>query len=177
VKISPTNFDKLLILNIEEITDNRGSFMKLFNEDLFLKNNINLNVKEYYHSISNKDVIRGMHFQIPPYSHNKLVHVLSGSIIDIVVDLRKSSNTFKKHFEIKMDNPGTCLFIPEGFAHGFKSLENNTIVQYFVSSGYNPQMDTGIHYDSINYNWNIQEPIVSERDSSFISLDKLKSFF
>ena len=177
MKISPTNFDKLLILNIEEITDNRGSFMKLFNEDLFLKNNINLNVKEYYHSISNKDVIRGMHFQIPPYSHNKLVHVLNGSIIDIVVDLRKSSNTFKKHFEIKMDNPGTCLFIPEGFAHGFKSLENNTIVQYFVSSGYNPQMDTGIYYDSINYNWNIQEPIVSERDSNFISLDKLKSFF
>ena len=177
MKISHTSFDKLLILNSEEIADNRGSFMKLFNENDFLKNNIDLKVKEYYHSISNKDVIRGMHFQIPPYSHNKLVHVLNGSIIDIVVDLRENSNTFKQHFEIKMDNPGICLFIPEGFAHGFKSLENNTIVQYFVSSGYNPEMDTGIHYNSVNYNWDIQKPIVSERDSSFISLDKLKNFF
>jgi dTDP-4-dehydrorhamnose 3,5-epimerase len=177
VKITGTNFEELLILETEEITDIRGSFLKIFNQENFLKNNIKFKIKEYYHSISRKNVIRGMHFQLPPYSHDKLIHVLNGSIVDVVVDLRKSSKTFKKIFEIQINKPGVCLFIPEGFAHGFKSLENNTVVQYFVSSGYNPEMDTGINYDSLDYNWNIKNPIVSKRDSSFISLDKLNTFF
>lgn len=173
-----TDFEGLYVIQNKCFRDLRGNFCKLFNETEFVENGFNFQIKEYYFSTSMKNVIRGMHFQLPPFSHSKMVNVLTGSIIDVVVDLRKNSNTFKQFFKIKIDNPNTCLFIPSGFAHGFKSLEDNTTVQYFVSSGYSPEHDSGIKFNSFGYDWDkIENPIISERDQNFVDLQNFKDFF
>ena len=175
-KIS-TGFDGLFIIENKFFNDSRGSFVKLFNCEIFSEKKLNFEIREYYYTISKKNVIRGMHFQKPPYDHDKLVHVSNGSIIDVVVDLRQSSKTFGKYFEILIDSPDKSLFIPKGFSHGFKALENNTLIQYFVSSEYNKIMDTGIHYNSFGYDWNIKNPIISERDLSFDTFIDIKHLF
>ena len=173
-----TDFEGLYIIKSNCFKDLRGSFIKLYNNKEFSKHGLNFQINEYYFSTSKKNVIRGMHFQLPPFSHSKMINVLTGSIIDVVVDLRKSSKTFMKFFKVKIDNPNVSLFIPKGFAHGFKSLEDNTTVQYFVSSIYKPEYDTGIKYNSFGYDWDhIENPIISERDKNFVDLDSFKEFF
>ena len=173
-----TDFEGLYIIQSNCFKDLRGSFNKLYNAKEFSELGLNFQIKEYYYSTSKKNVIRGMHFQLPPFSHSKMINVLTGSIIDVVLDLRKSSKTFKKFFKIKIDNPNTSLFIPKGFAHGFKSLEDNTTVQYFVSSIYKPEYDTGIKYNSFGYDWgHVENQIISERDLNFPDLKRFKSIF
>ncbi|MCO4782087.1 MAG: dTDP-4-dehydrorhamnose 3,5-epimerase family protein [Candidatus Cloacimonetes bacterium] len=153
--------------------DLRGSFIKPFNYD-----QMPVDFKEYFVSNSNKGVIRGLHFQKPPFDHSKLVSVLSGSIIDVIVDLRKNSKTFQQvqSFSLNSSN-GHSLFIPTGFAHGFLSLEDNTIVSYLVSSTYSKESDDGILYSSIDFDWNIKSPILSNRDLGFQTLQNYDSPF
>lgn len=166
------------IINIFHNADVRGSFTKIFNADQFEKLGLQTEYKEIYYSTSQKDVIRGMHFQIPPHDHEKLVHVVSGSIIDVVVDLRKESPDYGKcmEFSLSADNP-QALYIPKGFAHGFRSLEDNTMMLYIVSTGYAPQSDAGIAYDSIGYDWGVENPVLSERDKTFPRLEEFESPF
>lgn len=158
--------------------DNRGSFTKIFHSGDLINAGIEFEIKEMYYSVSNKNVIRGMHFQLPPYDHSKLVHVMSGRVMDIIVDLRKGSINYGKHIVIELDgNNKRAVWIPKGFAHGFRALEDNTIMQYCVSSVYNKEADSGIRYDSCDIDWGIDNPIVSERDKGFISLDEFESPF
>jgi dTDP-4-dehydrorhamnose 3,5-epimerase len=158
--------------------DIRGGFIKIFNEDTFNELGVKMDFAETYYSISHKDTIRGMHFQMPPFEHDKLIHVIKGSVVDIVLDLRKDSPTFKQYTEIKLTgNKPKSIYIPKGFAHGFKALEDNTIMLYNVSSGYSSEHDCGIRWDSIGYDWAVEEPIISERDRTFASLDEFKSPF
>ncbi|NTV78476.1 MAG: dTDP-4-keto-6-deoxy-D-glucose epimerase, partial [Clostridiales bacterium] len=135
-------------------------------------------INEIYYSTSQKDVIRGMHFQLPPSEHDKIIHVIRGSIVDVILDLRKASVTYKKVYSIKLDscNP-VSIYIPKGCAHGFRSLENDTMVIYEVSSGYDPDKDMGIAFDSIGYNWEVESPIMSERDCAFQRLEDFDSPF
>lgn len=178
MNIKPTKFEDVKIIESNSFSDQRGSFTKVFNDEDFGKMGLHLEFQEIYYSVSQKNVIRGMHFQLPPYEHDKLVHVISGSVIDVVVDLRKDSPHYKEYLAVHLtDCLPTALYIPKGFAHGFKSLEDNTIMLYQVTSGYQPQCDSGIAYDSIGYDWGIEEPILSERDRQFIALDKFESPF
>nr|MCR5289087.1 dTDP-4-dehydrorhamnose 3,5-epimerase [Treponema sp.] len=169
-----TDFDGLKLIETKHFIDDRGYFHKFFSKDEFCNAGLAVDFCEDYYSINKKNVIRGMHFQISPYDHEKLVYVTSGSIIDVCLDIRKKSKTYGKYFsiELKCDKP-FAIYIPKGFAHGFVSLENNTCVHYLQTSCYNKDCDCGIKYDSFGFNWGISTPIVSERD---LQHPKLKDF-
>ena len=178
MRIVKTDFNDLIIIENFNASDPRGTFVKTYNQDFFLENKIQFKIKESFLSINSKNVIRGMHFQKPPFDHNKLVFVSSASIIDIVIDLRKKSSTFLKTYSVKLSSKNNLgIFIPKGFAHGFKSLKNDTQVNYFVDSVYNKDHDTGILYSSVCYDWDIIKPIISKRDLTFESLEKFNSPF
>lgn len=174
-----TKIEGLKIIKTNLFEDNRGNFLKMFNEELFRLNGINdFEIKESYYSTSNKDVIRGMHFQLPPHHHHKLVNVISGKIQDIVLDLRENSKTYKKYISVELSAENqTALFIPKGCAHGFKSLMDNTIVMYNVSTGYNRDADCGVKYNSFGLDWKVENPVISDRDNSFKALEEIGSIF
>lgn len=171
-------FSDIKIIDNFYSMDNRGGFTKIFNKDIYEMLGINMEISESFYSMSHRDVIRGMHFQLPPYAHGKLVHVIRGSVWDVIVDLRKNSSNYKKSICIELsDKKAESIYIPKGFAHGFKCLENNTIMLYNVTEGYNKDCDSGIKWNSINFDWNVQFPIVSERDNSFVELKDFDSMF
>ncbi|RXK07178.1 MULTISPECIES: dTDP-4-dehydrorhamnose 3,5-epimerase family protein [Halarcobacter] len=178
MQIVETKIPGLKIFEPRIFEDVRGKFIKTFNNDFFQEHNLNISIKETYYSISHKDVIRGMHFQTPPYDHIKIVYVPFGKILDVVLDLRKGSPTFGKSFSIELSSEnGKILIIPKGLAHGFKSLEDNTNVTYMQTTIYAPNNDEGIRYDSFGFDWQCDCPKMSDRDMSFNSLEEYESNF
>jgi dTDP-4-dehydrorhamnose 3,5-epimerase len=158
--------------------DNRGSFVKSFSETKLRDAGVEFTLRESYFSFSKKDVIRGMHFQLPPHQHSKIVFCQQGAILDVTVDLRKESPTYLQHFTHELSAANhKALFIPEGFAHGFKALTDDALTYYLVSSEYNREHDTGIRYDTIGFDWGIKEPVISARDLSFAALKDFDSPF
>ncbi len=158
--------------------DARGSFVKTYHQTMFAQAGVHFTLRESYYSFSHKDVIRGMHFQLPPHQHSKVVFCPVGAIMDVIVDLRRASATYGHHYaaELSAANNKAC-FIPEGFAHGFRALTDNAMTCYLVSSEYNAAHDTGIRYDSIGYDWQVAAPILSARDLSFGALKDFVSPF
>ncbi len=178
MEIIKTEFEGLYVLQTINFQDNRGGFQKLFNLDFFKQNGLDTDFQEFYYSVNKKGVRRGMHFQIPPYDHTKLVYVSKGKILDVCVDIRKQSKTFGKCFSIELDDQkAQYLYIPKGFAHGFLSLEDGSIVNYAQTSCYNKECDCGIDQASIDFDWQIENPIVSGRDLTFPTLQEFKSPF
>ena len=118
-----------------------------------------------------------MHFQCPPMDHAKLIYLTSGKITDVLLDLRRSSKSYKQHIVIDLSAYNNALYIPPGIAHGFLSKEDNTIVVYNQSSVYSKEHDDGILWNSFGYEWGVGQPILSDRDKSFISFNKFKSPF
>lgn len=172
-----TGFQELYIIEHIVHKDERGSFIKTFNESSFNEIGIpNIKVRERYFSHSYKNVIRGMHFQTPPYDHLKIVTVARGQIVDVVLDLRKKSETYGKYYNTKL-SIGKSLIIPKGFAHGFIALEDISIVEYNQTTEYSPEHDAGILYSSFGFDWNISNPIISARDLAFPSFASFKSPF
>lgn len=178
MQIVPTRFNDLFIIHQFKTNDERGAFVKSFHDQLFRKNNIRFSLKESFYSLSNKNVLRGMHFQTPPYQHKKIVYCAQGALLDVVVDLRKSEPTFGDFFfyELSAENANS-LFIGEGFAHGFLALEDNTIMVYNTDCEYEPKHDTGILYNSFGFEWPIKNPLISPRDLSFSSFTEYDSPF
>lgn len=169
--IEKTPIEGLLVLQTENHKDNRGSFQKLFNRDFFVEHGLATDFCEFYYSVNKKDVVRGMHFQTPPAEHVKMVYVSRGRIMDAVVDIRKDSATYGQVFTREMDaDKGDYLYIPKGLAHGFVSLEEDTIVNYAQTSCYNREHDCGIDSMSIGIEWGVAEPIRSGRDLTFPTL-------
>lgn len=166
------------ILTLPSSQDIRGSFVKTFHESSLAKHDIFFTLRESYFSLSKKDVIRGMHFQLPPWEHSKIVFCPQGAILDVIVDLRKDSPTFRRFYsqELSAENH-KAYYIPEGFAHGFKSLTNDAMTYYLVSSEYSQPHDTGIRYDTIGFDWGVADPVLSARDMSFVSLQDFDSPF
>lgn len=178
MKLINTPFQGLFILETINFQDERGRFQKMFNSDFFRENSLDTDFKEFYFSVNNKGVRRGMHFQIPPFEHTKLVYVSNGRILDVCVDIRRQSPTYGKCFSIELDDTkAQYLYIPKGFAHGFLSLEDGSIVNYAQTSCYNRECDCGILQDSIDFDWGIDNPIVSGRDLTFPKLSDFKSPF
>ncbi len=159
-------------------SDARGSFVKSFSETALRNAGIEFTLRESYFSFSKKDVIRGMHFQLPPHQHSKVVFCPVGAILDVIVDLRKDSPGYLTCIahELSAENH-KAIFIPEGFAHGFKSLTDDALTYYLVSSEYNKEHDTGIRFDTIGYDWKTEHPIISERDVSFAAMQNFESPF
>jgi len=178
MKIIETNIVGLKILEPRIFEDSRGKFIKTFTDEFIKEQGLNIDIKETYYSISHKDVIRGMHFQTPPYGHTKIVYVPHGKIIDVVLDLRKNSPTYEKYFSLELSSENAkVLIIPEGLAHGFKSLQDNTNVTYMQTTTYAPNNDEGIKFDSFGFDWECRNPKLSDRDLSFQSLDEFKTPF
>ena len=156
------------IVNPIVFYDERGSFFESFKDNEFEKK---LNCRFIQdNEVLSKDVniIRGLHYQMDK-PQAKLIHVVSGAIKDVVVDIRTSSGSFGKSFSINLnDKNHKMLFIPEGFAHGYLVLEKNTIVQYKCTNFYNPNSEYGIRWDDsdININWGVDSPYLSQKDSN-----------
>jgi len=168
----------LFILSNQIFNDERGCFKKLLSENDFVKLSLESNFKEIYYSTNKKDVIRGMHFQIPPMDHVKMIYVSSGKVLDVCLDLRRESNTFGKCFSIILtDNDESYLYIPKGIAHGFVSLADNTIINYAQTSCYSGEYDCGIKYDSFGFSWPVDKPIISDRDMKFPDFKNWNSVF
>jgi len=148
--------------------DQRGSFIKTYHSKTFELNGIKEKFQESYYSVSWEGVIRGMHFQVPPADHAKLVYVTSGGIIDVVLDMRKDLPTYGKFvsFEIN-DKNRKVVYVPRGCAHGFYAFSDNAIVTYLQSTMYSPEHDAGISFDSFGMKWPVTSPIISDRDSKF----------
>jgi len=178
MKIVNTPIDDLKILEPKIFEDTRGKFIKTFTDSFFKEKGLDISIKETYYSISHKNVIRGMHFQTPPHDHIKLVYVPHGSILDVVLDIRKESPSYGKYFSTELSSEnGKVLIIPKGFAHGFKSLEDNTNVTYMQTTCYAPNNDDGIKYNSFGFEWDSSNPQISDRDVSFKLFNEFETAF
>ena len=180
MKIYKTFIENLLIIEPQLFKDNRGFFYESYNKKNLDKVFKTVFVQEN-ESESHKGVIRGLHFQRPPFEQAKLVRCVSGSILDVAVDLRKNSKTYGKFFSMEL----TCrknkqLFIPRGFAHGFQVLSENAIVNYKVDSFYNPKYDSGLicNDKDLSIEWDLYlKPNISPKDSKLLSFKEFKSPF
>jgi dTDP-4-dehydrorhamnose 3,5-epimerase len=168
----------LILLQAFQHSDVRGQFVKTYNAEAFNRIGIPFEPREIVFSVSTKDVIRGMHFQTPPSDHQKLVSCSAGAIIDVVVDLRSSSPTFRQHAAVELNDKNRhVLLIPRGFAHGFLSLREATLVAYSTDTGHDPSCDSGIRWDSFGYEWPVDSPIISEKDLHLPALRDYQSPF
>ena len=159
------------VIQLDRKLDRRGSFLKEFNYSHFLNLGIDFEIKEVFSSISNKNVIRGMHFQVPLKDNHKIIYCFKGSLNDVLIDLRPNSSTYLKTFNIKLSSDDDLMIIiPRGIAHGFLSLEDNTEILYLTSSEYSIDHDSGIRYNSFSFDWNCENPIVSDRDKNLANL-------
>jgi len=178
MKINKTFIEDLLIIEPQLFKDERGFFYESYN-----KNNLDINIVfvQDNESKSYKGVIRGLHFQTPPFEQTKLVRCVSGNILDVAVDLRTNSKTYGKSFSIELSSENNKqLFVPKGFAHGFQVLSETAIVNYKVDNFYNPKSDSGIIWNDkdLSINWNLDlKPNLSDKDLKLISFKELKSPF
>ena len=158
--------------------DGRGRFVKVFHRDAFLSAGLHADYAETFYSVSRRHVVRGLHFQIPPMAHAKLVSCVQGRIQDAVVDLRRGSPTYGQYALTELSaEAGNVLYIPHGIAHGFCTLSETAIVVYHVSSLYSPEHDRGVRWDSADIPWAVNSPIMSDRDQSFPPLTAFVSPF
>ncbi len=176
MSIEKTELEDAYLINDFYAGDERGSFTKIFEKDFYLTEDIHFSLNEVFSSVSGKNVIRGLHFQTRN-PQAKIVSVLHGIVWDVIVDLRSDSSTFKKWqgFELSAENHRS-LYVPRGFAHGFASLEDETIMLYLCDGAYDKETDTGIIYNDpdIGIEWPIDadKAIHSERDMRFMGVKK-----
>ncbi len=168
MELISTNLADLKVIRPRIFQDSRGSFVKTFHQDSFQGLGLAFTPREEFFSVSAKGVIRGMHFQLPPVAHSKLVYCVKGRVLDVVLDLRKSSASYGQSFAREL-NATACeiMFIPVGFAHGFLALEDHSVMVYQTTTVHSPQHDTGVRWDSFGFNWPAVAPVLSERDRQF----------
>lgn len=171
-RVEETGIEGLYVIETKMFRDNRGYFFETFNKAQFSEIGIKQDFVQDNISKSGYGVIRGLHYQLEPASQTKLLTVLSGKILDVAVDLRKSSPTFGKHFSVKLEaGEGRMIIIPKGFAHGFASLSDDTVILYKCDNLYSPSHERGIIYNDpeLNIDWNIpsSDVVITGRDLSF----------
>ena len=160
-------------IRLKPIKDTRGFFMRTYDDKILKKIGINNNwVQENHSKSTQKGIIRGLHFQLPPFAETKLVRCIRGKIWDVFVDLRKDSNTFGKWDSIELTEENKkMVLIPRGFAHGFCTLTDNSEVVYKVDNYYSPEHECGLIWNDtdLNINWPIEKPILSDKDRKNMS--------
>ena len=175
-----TPIKDLIILEPKVFEDERGYFFESFSKKKFEDLGINVQFVQDNQSLSNKNVLRGLHFQAPPFAQGKLVRVLKGSVLDIAVDIRKESETYGQYFSLILSEQNKKMFwIPPGFAHGFLTLEDQTIFSYKCSSYYHPDSEGSLLWNDpqLNIDWNIEQAIVSNKDQQAQTFKSFKSPF
>lgn len=168
MEVIKTPIEGLLELQPRIFEDNRGSFFESFNEAQFNKlTGKTIHFVQDNQSISKKGVLRGLHFQQPPMAQGKLVRVVAGSALDVAVDLRKDSSTYGKYHAVLLEGTKNNMFwIPEGFAHGFLSLEENTVFSYKCTNYYAPDCEATIMWNDqdLNIDWGNSVSFISDKD-------------
>ncbi|MBO98603.1 MAG: dTDP-4-dehydrorhamnose 3,5-epimerase [Flavobacteriales bacterium] len=180
MKIINTPLDGLLVFAPEIYEDDRGYFFESWNKKIFKKLGLNYEFNQDNQSLSKYGVLRGLHFQNPPYAQGKLVRVVKGKVLDVVVDIRSDSSTYGSHYKIELSETNKLIFwIPPGFAHGFITLENDTIFSYKCTSIYNKKSEQALLWSdkTLNIDWQIKKPIVSQKDQNAIKFLSFKSKF
>ncbi len=169
----PFEFERLRIEGVilvkpKVFGDNRGFFMESYKKSEFIAGGINTEFRQDNHSKSSKGVLRGLHYQAPPFEQAKLVRCTRGKIYDVAVDIRKNSKTFGEYIRVELSEENKhMLYIPEGFAHGFVVLSDEAELLYKTSNEYAPSADRGIRWndEDLNIDWGIDfEPVLSEKD-------------
>lgn len=167
MEVIETKIKDLLIIKPKVFADARGYFFESYNEAVFKQNGINANFIQDNQSLSNAGVLRGLHFQSPPFAQGKLVRVITGAVLDVAVDIRKDSPTYGENVTIELTEENkTMFYIPPGFAHGFLTLRDNTIFSYKCTNLYHKESEGTVLWNDtdLKINWNITNPILSEKD-------------
>lgn len=167
MNITPTEFPDVYTIEPQVFSDERGFFFEDFNLNKLKKTIGDFQIIQGNESKSKVGVIRGLHFQKPPFAQAKLVEVIKGEVLDVIVDLRTDSPTFGKYLSVILnDKNKKMLYIPKGFAHGFVTLSKNAIFHYYVDNFYSPESESGIIYNDniLNINWRKRHVIVSNKD-------------
>lgn len=175
MQIKSTPISGLFEITPKQFSDQRGWFLELFKHINLEELSPNVNYVQDNLSFSRKGVLRGLHLQLDPFQQGKIVTVIQGKVLDVVVDLRKSSATFGKVYTCLLNSEEhKLLLIPEGFAHGFSALEDSYFF-YKCSSIYSPNHETGIRWNDpkLNIDWMLTNPILSEKDDRLPTLDEL----
>jgi dTDP-4-dehydrorhamnose 3,5-epimerase len=168
--VIPTTFKEVFLLKPALHSDLRGSFMEGYNKKEFSESTgLEIDFCQDNHTRSQKGVLRGLHYQLPPFSQSKLVTVLQGKVLDVVVDIRKGSPTFGQHIRYELSGENRLqLFVPKGFAHGYITLSETSLFLYKVDQFYNPKSEASIAPDdpSLAIDWQLpkSEWIQSEKD-------------
>ena len=170
-------FQDVFLITCKKYNDKRGYFIESYNSEAFASINVNNLFVQDNLSVSLKaGTIRGLHFQKGSHGQSKLLKVISGSILDIFVDIRQESRNFGKYFSYNLDTNSGSLLIPKGFAHGFCSLQDNTLISYKVDNFYNKESESGIVWNDpdLNIKWpKFKNFVISEKDKELLSLKEL----
>lgn len=175
MNVIKTDIEGLLIIEPKVFGDERGYFMESYNGKRYIESGIDVTFIQDNESLSSYGVIRGLHYQIPPYSQAKLVRVISGRVIDVALDIRAGSPTFGKHFSVELTGENKRqFFIPAGFAHGFAVLSETAVFSYKCDNYYAPDYEKGIRFDdpALNIDWRVPKD-----KTNLSSRDKMHPFF
>lgn len=181
MRVEQTPLEGLLVLHPEVYNDPRGYFFESFNQRKFDEAvGAPVQFVQDNRSFSVKNVVRGLHFQKPPHAQSKLVSVIRGAVLDVSVDIRKDSPTYGQTYSIELNEHNkTMLYIPAGFAHGFATLEDDTMFFYKCSDFYNKESEDGIMWNdpNLNIDWQVSDPIQSDKDQELSQFNSFSSPF
>ena len=180
MQVIETNIPGLFEIMPQVFGDDRGYFFESYSKEAFAKFDVNFEFVQDNQSLSNKGVLRGLHFQNPPYAQGKLVRVIQGAVLDVVVDIRKGSPTYGKHHKVMLTGENKMMFwIPPGFAHGFLTLADNTIFSYKCTNLYNKESEGSVLWNDpeLAIDWNVENPLLSSKDLDARPLSELNSQF
>jgi dTDP-4-dehydrorhamnose 3,5-epimerase len=177
MNVEPTGLQGLLVIRPKVFRDARGWFLETFNDKTFESaTGLRLHSVQDNESRSQAGVVRGLHFQTAPFGQAKLVRVIVGAVLDVCVDIRPDSPTFGQHFAIELNgDEKTMLYIPEGFAHGFRTLEDGTIFSYKCTAHYHPPSERTLLWNdqALGIDWGISHPVLSTKDLGGVPLSDL----
>ena len=179
VHIERTAISDIIVLRVDSFADERGQLYKPYSKELLNSLNINVDFGEELIVSSKKHVIRGLHFQYPPFAQEKLVFCISGRVNDVAVDLRRDSPTFGQHIVVELPplaESATMAYIPQGFAHGYEALEDS-LVGYMLGGKYAQEYDGGIRWDSAGIKWVTKNPVLSAKDKLLPGMNEIDIIF
>lgn len=165
------------LLQPKKLEDQRGCFVKTYHEGLYAGLGVNLEIREEFFSISHMSVLRGMHFQLPPHDHDKLVYCTQGAVRDVLLDLRTGEGYGRVASTQLSGENGHLIFIPKGIAHGFVALTDQALMLYKTSTVHAPESDCGVRWDSFGFDWDLDQPIMSVRDQQHATFSDFVSPF
>lgn len=180
MEITESYLKGLFVIKPKVFADARGYFFESYNNMVFENAGLNLNFVQDNQSLSQKGVLRGLHFQNPPHAQGKLVRVITGAVYDVAVDIRKNSPTYGKYFGLELTEENKwMMYIPEGFAHGFATLRDNTVFSYKCTNYYNKPAEGCLLWNdpAIGINWNVSDPLLSDKDKEGQLLKDFSSQF